>query len=43
MTWLIAVGGFTHIVAGSMEAYMLVIAGEWGVVARCSGNSWCRC
>jgi formate/nitrite transporter FocA (FNT family) len=29
MTWLIAVGGFTHIVAGSMEAYMLVIAGDW--------------
>jgi len=31
MTWLIAVGGFTHIVAGSMEAYLLVIAGDWGV------------
>jgi formate/nitrite transporter FocA (FNT family) len=29
MTWLIAVGGFTHIVAGSMEAYMLMIAGDW--------------
>jgi formate/nitrite transporter FocA (FNT family) len=29
MTWLIAVGGFTHVVAGSMEAYMLVLAGEW--------------
>jgi formate/nitrite transporter FocA (FNT family) len=29
MTWLIAVGGFTHIVAGSMEAYMLVLAGDW--------------
>ena len=29
MTWLIAVGGFTHIVAGSMEAYLLVLAGEW--------------
>jgi formate-nitrite transporter family protein len=29
MTWLIAVGGFTHVVAGSMEAYLLVIAGEW--------------
>src|SRR5690242_4642168 len=33
MTWLIAVGGFTHIVAGSMESYMLVIAGEWSVSA----------
>jgi len=29
MTWLIAVGGFTHIVAGSMEAYMLLLAGDW--------------
>jgi formate/nitrite transporter FocA (FNT family) len=29
MTWLIAVGGFTHVVAGSMEAYMLVLAGDW--------------
>src|SRR6185503_7820779 len=29
MTWLIAVGGFTHIVAGSMEAYLLVLAGDW--------------
>lgn len=29
MTYLISVGGFTHIVTGSMEAYMLVIAGDW--------------
>ncbi|HMF22352.1 MAG TPA: formate/nitrite transporter family protein [Pseudolabrys sp.] len=29
MTWLIAMGGFTHIVAGSMEAYLLVLAGDW--------------
>lgn len=29
VTWLIAVGGFTHIVAGSMEAYLLVLAGDW--------------
>lgn len=29
MTWLIAIGGFTHIVAGSMEAYLLVLAGDW--------------
>ncbi|MGH6725800.1 MAG: formate/nitrite transporter family protein [Pseudolabrys sp.] len=29
MTYLIAVGGFTHIIAGSMEAYMLVLAGDW--------------
>jgi len=29
MTWLIAMGGFTHVVAGSMEAYLLVLAGDW--------------
>ncbi len=29
MTWLIAAGGFTHIVAGSMESYLLVFSGEW--------------
>src|SRR5215813_5651628 len=29
MTWLIAVGGFAHIVAGSMESYLLVFSGEW--------------
>ena len=28
MTWLIAVGGFTHIIAGSMEAYLLVLNGD---------------
>lgn len=28
MTWLIAVGGFTHIIAGSMEAYVLVLNGD---------------
>lgn len=29
MTWLIAIGGFTHVVAGSMEAYLLVFSGDW--------------
>ena len=29
MTYLIAVGGFTHIIAGSMEAYLLVFSGDW--------------
>jgi formate/nitrite transporter FocA (FNT family) len=29
MTYLIAIGGFTHIVAGSMEANMLVLHGDW--------------
>jgi formate/nitrite transporter FocA (FNT family) len=28
MTWLIAVGGFPHIVAGSMECFMLLINGD---------------
>jgi formate/nitrite transporter FocA (FNT family) len=29
MTYLIAIGGFTHIVAGSLDAYMLVLSGDW--------------
>jgi len=29
MTWLIAVSGSTHIVAGSMEANLLVLSGDW--------------
>jgi formate/nitrite transporter FocA (FNT family) len=29
MTYLIAIGGFTHIIAGSMEANMLVLSGDW--------------
>jgi formate/nitrite transporter FocA (FNT family) len=29
MTYLIAIGGFTHIVAGSVEAYLLVLSGAW--------------
>lgn len=31
MTYLIAVGGFAHIVAGSMEAFMLVVNGQLGL------------
>jgi formate/nitrite transporter FocA (FNT family) len=31
MTWLIAVGGFTHIVAGSLEAWLLMLAGDWSL------------
>jgi formate/nitrite transporter FocA (FNT family) len=33
MTYLIAVGGFMHIVAGSMEAFMLAANGESGWIA----------
>jgi formate/nitrite transporter FocA (FNT family) len=29
MTYLIAIGGFTHVVAGSMEANLLVLNGDW--------------
>ena len=29
MTYLIAAGGHTHIVSGSVEAYLLVITGHW--------------
>jgi formate/nitrite transporter FocA (FNT family) len=29
MTYLIAIGGFTHIIAGSLEAYLLVFTGTW--------------
>ncbi len=29
MTWLISVGGFTHVIAGSMEAYLLAFSGAW--------------
>jgi formate-nitrite transporter family protein len=31
MTYLIAVGGFQHVVAGSVEAFMLVINGQLGL------------
>jgi formate/nitrite transporter FocA (FNT family) len=30
MTYLIAIGGFTHIVAGSMEAFLLLVGGKLG-------------
>ena len=31
MSYLIAVGGFTHVIAGSMEAFLLVADGQQGV------------
>lgn len=31
-TWLIAVGGFTHIIAGSVEMAYLVVSGELGLI-----------
>jgi formate-nitrite transporter family protein len=37
MTYLIGVGGFAHIVAGSLEAYLLLLSGELGPAAALSG------
>jgi len=37
MTYLVGVGGFAHIVAGSVEAFLLVAGGELGVWAMISG------
>jgi formate/nitrite transporter FocA (FNT family) len=31
VTYLIAIAGFTHIVAGSVEAFMLVVNGQWSL------------
>lgn len=31
LTYLIAIGGFTHIVAGSVEAFLLLLTGEYSV------------
>jgi len=31
MTYLIAAGGFAHIVAGSVEAFLLILNGDAGV------------
>ncbi len=31
MTYVIAIGGFTHIVAGSMEAFLLLVGGKVGL------------
>ena len=37
MTWLLAVSGFMHVVAGSMEAFMLVLNGDLGWWAMLGG------
>jgi formate-nitrite transporter family protein len=37
LTYLIAIGGFQHIVAGSMEAFMLLLAGAQGVAQTVFG------
>ena len=33
MSWLIAAGGFTHVIAGSAEAFLLMLSGEIGLGA----------
>lgn len=37
MTWLIAAGGFTHIIAGSVEMAFLLLTGEMGLLAAVFG------
>ncbi len=37
MTYLIGVGGFAHIVAGSLEVYLLLLSGDLGPTAALSG------
>ncbi|MBU2358650.1 MAG: formate/nitrite transporter family protein [Alphaproteobacteria bacterium] len=37
MTWLIAAGGFTHIIAGSVEMAFLLMTGELGLMAAIFG------
>lgn len=37
MTWLIAAGGFTHIIAGSVEMAFLLLTGELGLMAAIFG------
>jgi formate/nitrite transporter FocA (FNT family) len=37
MTWLIGVGEFSHIIAGSMEAFLLTVSGELSLVPMLFG------
>jgi formate/nitrite transporter FocA (FNT family) len=37
MTYLIGVGGFAHIIAGSLEAYLLLLSGDMGLAAALGG------
>lgn len=37
MTWLIGVGEFSHIIAGSMEAFLLTVSGELSVMPMLFG------
>ena len=37
VTWIIAAGGFAHVIVGSAEAFLLLINGELGIVAACGG------
>jgi formate/nitrite transporter FocA (FNT family) len=37
MTYLIAIGGFAHVVVGSMETFLLMVNGEIGVLSGAGG------
>ena len=37
ITWVIAVGGFAHVIVGSAEAFLLLINGELGLLAVFAG------
>jgi formate/nitrite transporter FocA (FNT family) len=43
MTYLIAVGGFMHIVAGSVKAFLLALNGALSACGPCSPISSSRC
>jgi len=36
MTWLIAAGGFMHVIAGGVEAFLLVLHGDLGLIGMMS-------
>ena len=37
MTYLISVGGFAHIIAGSVEMFLLLVHGDIGIAALLGG------
>ena len=37
VTWIIAAGGFAHVIVGSAEAFLLLINGELGILAAFGG------
>lgn len=37
VTWVIAIGGFAHVIVGSAEAFLLLVGGELGILAAFGG------